>query len=268
MCCSCSPMRHRASTDALWRPLFDREFPAPLDHEQQQQQSTSKPTPPQQQQQQPTGQAEQGHVTAVPVASSTSSSSSVIQQPQQQQGEPSSMHIRLQYLLSHGQRYTLRHSCLHLRQEAGRRGWKWAFGAAWTHRARLLAEAEHNRCATHGHVVWVSSLAIITPGGLVPAGVEILRVWCHVLRMLRCIGCRVTTYKESNASYQAVCKEGGPYSWSTSIELCLTLMWCVSPQLNQLAAPRASLPVTSRRLLFLSLDSCLVLWSALAFAGG
>jgi hypothetical protein len=47
--------------------------------------------------------------------------------------------------LSHGQRCSLRHSLNQLRQEAGRRGWKWAFGAAWTQRARLLAEAERNR---------------------------------------------------------------------------------------------------------------------------
>jgi hypothetical protein len=50
-------------------------------------------------------------------------------------------------LLSHGQRYTLRQSLVRLRQEAGRRGWKWAFGAAWTQRARLLADSERSRFA-------------------------------------------------------------------------------------------------------------------------
>lgn len=63
------------------------------------------------------------------------------QQPQQQQ----QLHARLQYLLSHGQRYTLRQSLRQLRQEAGRRGWKWAFGAAWMQRGRLLADADRNR---------------------------------------------------------------------------------------------------------------------------
>ena len=147
LCCSCTPMRHRASTDNLWKPLFDREFPLPADQQQQQQ---AQPPPAQQQQQpaQASGAARTAPAAAATNAASSSagasSSKTQPQQQQQQQQEPP-LHARLAYLLSHGQRYSLRHSLNQLRQEAGRRGWKWAFGAAWTQRARLLAEAERNR---------------------------------------------------------------------------------------------------------------------------
>jgi hypothetical protein len=46
-----------------------------------------------------------------------------------------------------------------LRQEAGRRGWKWAFGAAWTQRGRLLAEAERNRWGQGSGVLNLSDAA-------------------------------------------------------------------------------------------------------------
>lgn len=166
-------MRHRASTDTLWKPLFDREFPQPADAaaaaaDQQQQrgrgqsQTSSHAT---QQQQSQLQQGQGGAGAGAPAGGGGSSSSSGAgggaggvggqranhpSQQQQQQppvAEEPPLHSRLQYLLSHGQRYTLRTSLMQLRQEAGRRGWRWAFGAAWTQRARLLAEAAQSRCA-------------------------------------------------------------------------------------------------------------------------
>jgi hypothetical protein len=85
LCCSCTPLRHRASTDALWKPLFDTEF-------------LHNPNP------------------------SSSSSSS-----------------------SHGVRgalaHALHHTLIQVRQQAGRQGWKWAFGAAWVQRTRVQEES-------------------------------------------------------------------------------------------------------------------------------
>ncbi|WIA19730.1 hypothetical protein OEZ85_005655 [Tetradesmus obliquus] len=83
LCCSCTPLRHRASTDTLWKPLFDKDFP-------------QHPNP------------------------SSSSSSHGVQGP-----------------LAHA----LNHTLNQLRQQAGRQGWKWAFGAAWVQRARVQEEA-------------------------------------------------------------------------------------------------------------------------------
>jgi hypothetical protein len=86
-----------------------------------------------------------GTTTGTTTTSSSSSAAGSTAPAQQQQQQEAPLHSRLQYLLSHGQRYSLRLSLLQLRQEAGRRGWKWAFGAGWVQRARLLAEAEDSR---------------------------------------------------------------------------------------------------------------------------
>jgi hypothetical protein len=112
LCCSCSPLRHRASTDPLWQPLFEREFPTGP--------TPAAPAPAANQQQQ--------------------------QQQQQQQAVGSSeLQRQLDVMLSHGQKLAWRQSLSNLRREAGRRGWKWAFGAAWSQRARVLADAERIR---------------------------------------------------------------------------------------------------------------------------
>jgi hypothetical protein len=57
---------------------------------------------------------------------------------------------RMGLLLSAGQQAEWRRWLGGTVHEAGRRGWRWAYAAAWCHRTRSLAQAERDRCV----LVW------------------------------------------------------------------------------------------------------------------